>query len=143
MQRGDKLIVVRDARAQPEIAMMIAALVTLGIPLDDDCPYQETREIVNGREQRVSTWVLKSISVCGQFETQKMIDAWNEKTFCHDNPEHPMAYIKQAFVNHSRLTQAMQTQPPIALIRRGKRLALIPFDASSARREELLAQLES
>lgn len=146
MQRGDKLIIIRDIDADPAISTktdLIAALTTLGIPLDSDCPFQETREMINGREQRVATWVLKPASRCGRFETQAMIKAWDDPDFAKNNPEHPFAYIKQAFESRARIGAAIAAQAPLALIRKGKRIALIPFDAAPDRREELLAELES
>ena len=146
MQRGDKLIIIRDVEVDPskaEIPNMVAALTALGIPLDIDCPYQETREVVDGRESRVVTWVLKPLSSCGRFETQAMIKAWSDEAFVKANAEHPFAYIKAAFENRARIAQALASQAPLALIRKGKRIALIPFDASPERREQLLSELDA
>ena len=146
MQRGDKLIIIRDVDANPaasHIPAMVAALTALGIPLDADCPYQETREMIDGREQRVVTWVLKPASVCGRFETQAMLKAWEDPAFAKNNPEHPFAYIKQAFENRARIGHAAATKAPLALIRKGKRIALIPFDATPERREQLLSELDA
>lgn len=146
MQRGDKLIIIRDVDANPATSLipaMVAALTALGIPLDTDCPYQETREMIDGREQRVVTWVLKPASVCGRFETQAMLKAWGDEGFVKSNPEHPFAYIKQAFENRARIALTAAAQAPLALIRKGKRIALIPFDATPERREQLLSELDA
>ena len=35
---------------------LVAALTAIGIPLDDDCAYLETRELVEGVERRLVTW---------------------------------------------------------------------------------------
>jgi hypothetical protein len=138
MQRGDKLIIIRNVDAT-----MVAALTALGIPLDSDCPYQETRELIDGREERVVTWVLKPASACARFNTQEMIRAWADSSFAKVNPEHPFAYIKQAFENRTRIEETTTAQSPLALIRKGKRIALIPFDATPERREELLKELDA
>jgi hypothetical protein len=146
MQRGDKLIIIREIDTPPGSSTktdLIAALTALGIPLDGDCPFQETRELVDAREQRVLTWVLKPASACGRFETQAMLKAWDDPAFARNNPEHPFAYIKQAFENRARIVRSTAAQAPLALIRKGRRIALIPFDASPERREELLAQLDA
>lgn len=144
MQRGDKLIILRETDpATSSKTDLIAALTALGIPLDSDCPYQETRELIDGGERRVHTWVLKPASACGRYETQAMLKAWEDPAFARNNPEHPFAYIKQAFENRARIAQTVAAQSPLALIRKGKRIALIPFDATPERREELLAELES
>lgn len=145
MQRGDKLIIIRDVDADPATSAktdLIAALTALGIPLDTDCPYQETRELIDGREQRVVTWVLKPASICGRFETQEVIRAWGDSDFIKINSEHPFAYIKQAFENHARIVETALSKAPLALIRKGKRIALIPFDATPERREQLLSELD-
>lgn len=138
MQRGDKLIIIRNVDAT-----MVPALTALGIPLDADCPYQETRELIDGREERVVTWVLKPASACGRYDTQEMIRAWADSGFAKANPEHPFAYIKQAFENRDRIEKTTNSQSPLALIRKGKRIALIPFDATPERREELLKELDA
>lgn len=146
MQRGDKLIILREIDTDPATSGttdLIAALTALGIPLDTDCPHQETREMVDEREQRLVTWVLKPASACGRFETQALLKAWDDPAFAKANPEHPFAYIKQAFQNLSRIRCGLSAKAPLALIRKGKRIALIPFDATPERREELLAKLES
>ena len=138
MQRGDKLIIVRNVDAT-----IIAALTALGITLDADCPYQETRELIDGRETRVVTWVLRPASACGRYDTQEMLKAWADLAFARNNPEHPFAYIKQAFDNLKQIEQTTNAQSPLALIRKGKRIALIPFDAAPERREELLKELDT
>ena len=92
MQRGDKLIIVRNVDAT-----IIAALTALGITLDVDCPYQETRELIDGRETRVVTWVLKPASACGRFDTQEMLKAWADLAFGRNNPEHPVNTIPLGF----------------------------------------------
>ena len=145
MQKGDKLIIIRDVDIDPResrTTRMIAALTALGIPLDCDCPFQETRELVDGKEQRVVTWALTPASTCARFDTQSMIRAWNEPAFVRNNPEHPFAYIKQAFENDAQIVGSISAQAPLALIRKGRRIALIPMDATPERREELLTALD-
>ena len=145
MERGDKLIILREVDTDPaasRTSQLIAALAALGIPLDANCPYQETRELVDDREQRVVTWAIKPESACERFVTQAMIRAWNDAEFVRNNPEHPFSYIKAAFENHARILESIASQAPLALIRKGKRMALIPMDATPERREELLAALE-
>ncbi len=55
------------------LLQLVAALTAVGIPLDDDCPYLETRELVEGAERRLVTWTLKAKSVCGQYDARKLI----------------------------------------------------------------------
>ena len=59
MQKGDQLCILRaevktDADAL-NLLRLVAALTAIGIPLDDDCPYIETRELLEGTERRTVT----------------------------------------------------------------------------------------
>jgi len=145
MEKGDKLCIVRDASPDPlasDITRLVAALVALGIPLDAECGYLETRELVEGSEHRVVTWTLKARSDCGRYDTRKLIAAWSDDAWLRANAEHPLAYLKSGLGNLRRIETEMQTRAPLALIRKGKRIALIPFDATPERRLELLTELE-
>ena len=145
MQKGDKLVILREVDTDPAtspMTQMIAALAALGIALDEDCPYQETREMVNGVEQVVVTWVLKAKSDCGKFDTHTLIGKWNDPDFRTKEPEHPLARLKTAFNFFNRAVEVVTQQVPLALIRKGKRCALIPMDASPERREQLLKMLD-
>jgi len=58
------------------------------------------------------------------------------------NNAHPFAYIATAFRNAGLLAVEVARLAPVALIRKGKRFALLPFDATSEHRQELLTALE-
>ena len=58
------------------------------------------------------------------------------------NAEHPFAYITTAFRNAGLLAAEIGRLAPVALIRKGKRFALVPFNATPERRQELLTALE-
>lgn len=146
MEKGDQLCIVR-AEVQTEaeatnILRLIAALTAIGISLDDDCPYLETRDLVDGTERRLITWTLKARSVCGQHEARKLIDAWNDPVWTTQNLEHPFAYIISAFRNARALSVEVSRIAPVAVIRKGQRFALVPFDATPKRRQELFTALE-
>ena len=77
MKKGDQLCILRaevktDADAL-NLLRLVAALTAIGIPLDDDCPYLETRELVENVERRLVTWTLKAKSICGQHDARKII----------------------------------------------------------------------
>ena len=146
MQKGDQLCILRvevktDADAL-NLLRLVAALTALGIPLDDDCPYLETRELIDNAERRLVTWTLKARSVCGQHEARKLIEAWHDPVWTAQHAEHPFAYIKTAFQNASLLGVEIARLAPVAIIRKGRRFALVPFDATAERRQELLTALE-
>lgn len=144
MKEGDKLCIVRDTGTDPvtsENTAMVAALITLGVPFYDPQPFLETREIVNGEERRTVTWCLGTKTEDGHFKTREMIQWWRNKSWLSANPEHPLAYAKAAVANYARLTAGVKTSAPLALVRKGKKFVLIPFDAPPVRRQELLDSL--
>ena len=146
MKKGDQLCILRaevktDADAL-SLLRLVAALTALGISLDDDCPYLETRELVESRERRTVTWTLKARSICGRHDARKLVEAWHDPVWTTQNAEHPFAYIKTAFQNASLLGAEVARLAPVALIRKGRRFALVPFDATAERRQELLTALE-
>ena len=50
MRKGDQLCILRAEVKTDSDALsllrLVGALTAMGIPLDDDCPYLETREVV-------------------------------------------------------------------------------------------------
>ena len=132
MEKGDQLVIVRDDQhpVHAQNTIMVSVLTTFGVELDKDCPYIETREIIDGKERRLVTWCLKAISHDGLYKTRDLIHWWHDREWAVANPEHPFAYVKQAFANHSRLINIIKTLAPVLQIRRGKKIALIPADAS-------------
>src|ERR1051325_9843429 len=146
MKKGDQLCILRvdgaDAPLFANTLQLVAALTALGIALDDECPYLETRELIEERERRLVTWTLKAKSECGRFDTRKMIAAWHDPQWAAQNAEHPFAYIKAAFQNAAKLAEHTSALAPVALVRKGQRFALVPFDATLERRKQLLTALE-
>ena len=76
MKKGDQLCILRaevktDADAL-NLLRLVAALTAIGIPLDD-CPYLETRELIENVERQLVTWTLKAKSICGQHDAR---NAW-------------------------------------------------------------------
>jgi hypothetical protein len=71
-----------------------------------------------------------------------MIAAWSDDAWIKAYSEHPLAYLKAALGNLEAIGAQMKRQAPLALIRKGTRIALIPFDATPPRREQLLTALE-
>ena len=146
MQKGDQLCILRvevktDADAI-NLLRLVGALTAIGVALDDDCAYLETRELIESRERRLVTWTLKARSACGEYDTRKLIDAWHDPVWATQNNEHPFAYIITAFRNAGLLAVEVARLAPVALIRKGQRFALVPFDATAERRQELLTALE-
>ena len=142
MQEGDKICIVRETDAVcSQNTAMIATLVTLGVPFYKPQPFLETREIIEGQEKRTMTWCLHPKSTDGRFKTHELIQWWHDESWLAANSEHPLAYAKAAVANYQRLVAGTKSSVPLALIRKGKRFALIPFDATPERRQQLLDRL--
>ena len=69
-------------------------------------------------------------------------DVPDVETLSRINNEHPFAYVATAFRNAGLLAAEVNRLAPVALIRKGRRFALVPFDATFERRQELLTALE-
>ena len=146
MQEGDKICIIRETDIDPVSSAnteMVAALVTLGVPLYAAQPFLETREIVDGGEKRIVTWCLGTSTADGRFKTRELIQWWGNEAWLHGNPEHPLSYAKAAVANHQLLVAGVKTSVPLALVRKGRKFALIPFDAPLARRQQLLDSLNT
>lgn len=96
VETDDSLQVKELVGSDGEIArvntlQLIAALTALGILLDEECPYLETRGLIEPRERRLVIWTLKAQSECGRFNTRKMIVARHDLHWTTRNAEHPFA----------------------------------------------------
>jgi hypothetical protein len=143
MQKGDKFVRINEVDTDPlqsPNTIMMVCLLTLGIPLAE--PFKDTRELLpNGSKRRETIWVLKEKSECGQYDTSEMVRAWHDPDWVKNNPEHPLAYMKLAFENHTRAVDHLKRDVPLALIRKGKKIALIPFNADAKTKNGLLSLL--
>ena len=146
MKKGDQLCILRaEVKTEADalnLLRLVAALTAMDIPLDDECPYLETREMTEGSVRRLVTWTLKAKSICGQHDARKLIEAWHDPVWATQNNEHRFAYITTVFRNAGLLAAEIGRLAPVALIRKGRRFALVPFDATAERRKELLTALE-
>ena len=143
MQKGDKFVRITEAEADPLSSpntIMVVCLLTLGIPLAE--PFKDLRELLDGnRKRREIVWVLKDKSLCGTYDTLEMIKAWKDPEWVKANAEHPLAYMKVAFENHTRAIDHLKRNVPIALIRKGRKIGLIPFNATAQEKDLVLSRL--
>ena len=141
MKKGDRIVTITDVNADPLTSpnsIMVAALLTLGIPLNPEHGIREFREMVKGNEVRTIIWTLQPQSLDGAYDTAKMTENWQDANWLAANPSHPLTFIKRAFENHSRMVSHIKTSVPLAMVRRGKKIALIPMDATAAEKKRLI-----
>lgn len=122
--------------------VLVAALLALGIPLDEQVGAQHFREAgKDGKPLDVVIWTLQPKSLCGAHNTAELVKRWDDKQWQSDNPEHPLCYIKAAFENHRRAIDYVKEQGPIVMTRRGKKIALITRHTTPEHRERIFSEL--
>lgn len=116
---------------------LCAALLALGIPFNEETPYIKTKTTY-GEKYR---FFLQEISVCGKYDTQKMINAWYDDDFHKSNSEHPFAYIKCAFKNREGLLDKVNKDSSLVIIERNGKLVIISENASKELQEKIFSEL--
>lgn len=142
MKQGDKLYQIQDGESpySSSNTLLVTALLTLGAQLDETQPYQEFREVVDGQPRRQVMWLLKEKTLTG-VAVQDLVKQWRDEAWLKANPESPLAHIKCAIENYRQLVIAIKSSVPVSIVRRGRKLAIIPKNASPDRRTELLNRL--
>jgi hypothetical protein len=110
----------------------------VGIPLAEK-PF--VRVVGDGIRGERTVWFFEPQSSCGKFQTQQLIEAWNDDAWHHANPEHPFAYIKCAMLNRQRLVDKVKQDVPLACVKRRGKIAFIPLDASPRTEDLFLRHL--
>lgn len=143
MKNGQKIYSLEALTGDPlatRNTQLFAALTAFGIePETTLCG--EYVEKVGDRTVSVTVWRLKERSNCGTYQTEQLIKLWNDPEFAAREPEHPLAYIRAYVRNHEAAVAFIKEQGPIAIRRRGKKIALISRATSTERRARILDEL--
>lgn len=118
--------------------VLAAALAAVGIPPAAQKPFVRVTE-GGGRYRTI--WFFEQASPDGKFMTKDLIRAWTDDDWHSNNPEHPFAYIKCAMLNRERLVDKVKQDVPLAAVRKGKKIAYIPIDATLKTEEKFLRNL--
>jgi hypothetical protein len=143
MKKGDKLVSLEAETKDPlatRNSILFAALCALGIPPEPDLCGEFVEEI-GGVKKSVTVWRLRSQSLAGTLKTHELIKLWNDAEFPASQPEHPLAYMKAAFQNYQRAIDFVKDQGPIAMVRRGNKVALLTRHTSKERRDRIIDEL--
>ncbi len=70
-----------------------------------------------------------------------MIKAWEDPRFHLAQPEHPLAYLKTGFENHARLVDLIKQNIPLAMVRRGNKIAFLRTDAPDSTQRKIFKLL--
>ncbi len=88
-----------DRGADPlrsDLTLLVAALVTLGIPPAPKDFFTLTREAGRGETRLCPLWSLGSVSACGRYAAPDMETAWTSLDWQAANPRHPLTILRSA-----------------------------------------------
>ena len=145
MKQGDKLYQIKDGNSpfSSQNTLLVCALLTLGAQLDNTQPFQELREVDSeGKPKRSVVWLLAEKTASGE-QVKDLAMHWRDSEWIKANPEHPLAYVKSALENYRQLIAAVKSAVPLSVVRRGKKMVLIPENATAERRAELIGMLDT
>lgn len=115
---------------------LVSCLLALGIPFCEQ-PFIKVKT-VKGEQYK---FFLQESSTCGEFQTLKMMNAWNDPQFHIDNPEHPLAYMKCAYTNRNGLLDVVNQSVELVVIEKNGKKAIISKDASEDLKAKIFSQL--
>jgi hypothetical protein len=144
MKQGEKLYKLEssDSPYSSTNTQLIAVLLLMGAKLDETQPYQEFREMVNGLPQRRIVWLLKERTESG-VPVKDIVALWRNKAWLEANPGTRITIAQEAITVYRQLVDAIKKAVPCSIIRRGRRMVVIPENASEERRAELMKHLEA
>lgn len=143
MHKGQKIVSLEAASDHPlatKNSILFAALTALGIPPESDLCGEFTEDTPSGKRS-ITVWRLREKSLDGVHDTKDLIAKWKDPDFARKEPDHPLAYIQAAFENHTKAIDFIKGRGPIAMIRRGKKIALISRDTDAGTRKRILNEL--
>jgi hypothetical protein len=118
---------------------LAACLSACGIRLR---PGNEVKTLVGDRGDQ-TCFFFEEKSPCGDYDTAKLIAAWDDKEWHVKNPEHPFAYIKVAFDNWERFTDFIRHDVPIVAVAKGSKVAFLSLNAPDSLQKEIFTRLNS
>lgn len=114
---------------ETENTMLAALLLTLGIPMK--CT---SGNVLIGSgitaPGGVVTWQFEPQSEDGRWKTEEVMKLFGDKHWLTDSEnESPLAYVACGFHNYKRLIDFVKSSVPLAVVRKGKKKALVRVDA--------------
>lgn len=119
--------------------LLAAALAAMGVQFAEKPNSIVTGDGIAG-SHRIS-WYFAETSECGKYNTKALIAAWEDKAWHEKNPDHPWAYIKCAFENHTRLVDKLKQGSPLGMVRRRGKIALVSLNATKATQDIIFRRL--
>ena len=153
MKQGSTISIVREYDTPPiesRNTRLIAGAIASGGEFGTEKAFSDTIEDVSGTPKRTVTWLMDGakkmrFSPIAKEEDITFVEfhkRFNSQEWCEENPNHPISYMRAFSEHHSRLVDKIKTMRPMLLIRKGKRLAIVPSgsdEASRVQREKILS----
>ena len=154
MKQGDTITVVRDHDIKPSESRntrLIAAAIASGAVFASDSAFMDAVEETPQGPRRTVTWLMdgarkiefEPLAEAEQIDMAEFRRRFESLAWCEDNPNHPIAYMRAMTEHYNRLLDKIKTMRPMLLIRKGKRIAIVPSgsdEASKATREQILSE---
>jgi hypothetical protein len=153
MKQGTTVAIVREHDTPPmksRNTSMIAGAITSGFEFATEKAFSDTVEDVGGTPKRTVTWLMNAAKTVrfvpipkeeeitfSEFKRRFLSQDW-----CEANPDHPISYMRGIIENKGGLVDKIKTLMPMLLLRKGKRVAIVPSgndDASKTLREKILS----
>ena len=153
MKQGTTVAIVREHDTPPmksRNTSMIAGAITSGFEFATEKAFSDTVEDVGGTPKRTVTWLMNAAKTVrfvpipkeeeitfSEFKRRFLSQDW-----CEANPDHPISYMRGIIENKGGLVDKIKTLMPMLLLRKGKRVAIVPSgndEASNTLREKILS----
>ena len=154
MKEGTTISVVRDHDTKPAESRntrLVAAALSSGGMFATEAAYSDTVEQTPDGPKRTVTWLMdgaaklhfEPIEGAESITFDEFRKRYESLQWCEANPNHPIAYLRAMNDQHNRMLDKIKTMRPMLLVRKGKRIAIVPSGSdpvSTARREQILAE---
>lgn len=153
MHQGQKIYSLQAITSDPlatRNTILFAALTAMGVPPEPNLcgEYVEIvggkmvdGQLAGGERRSITVWRFRDRTMDGLYRTSDLLQLWHDPEFVAREPEHPLAYIKAAFDNHSRAMEFIREVGPIAMRRRGKKVGLVTKRTSPELKKRILDEL--
>lgn len=154
MKEGTTISVVRDHDTKPADSpntRLVASALSSGGVFATEAAYSDTVEQTADGPKRTVTWLMDGAAKI-RFEPIECAESitfdefrrrYESLQWCEANANHPIAYLRAMNDQHSRMLDKIRAMRPMLLIRKGKRIAIVPSgsdEASKATREQILSE---
>lgn len=87
-------IIGEDDPRQSDTTLLVASLLTLGVPRATREFFHATREFTRGETVWKTLWTLAQESADKRFDAASMVKAWSDGAWLLQHPQHPLAILR-------------------------------------------------